>query len=903
MNQSIQESKSSEPRVSLTRLGGNRKETALFVFGRESVEHWSFEQLDATAGRIAAGLRREGLEPEAPVALLAPPSAPYIAVALGILRAGGTVVPIDAQMPDKGLLHALGDSRPIRLFTDERGAHRLEKLNPDEKPMLLRLDSEDGDDAWRSIDADEAAAPETSDPESRAVLFYTSGTTGPPKGVPLSRRNVAYQFKVLLDSGLIRDGDRMLLPLPLHHVYPFVCGLLAPLHAGLPVVLPSALTGPELVRAIRESQASVVIGVPRLHRALVDGIRQRAEHSGMLTRIVFRAALRTSRGARKRLGLRLGRLLFGSLHRRLGGNVRLMASGGSPLDPNLARQLEAFGWNVAIGYGLTETSPLLTILSPGDPRFDTVGRPVNGTQLKIDTSSRPGDESNPDANGDRDAGEILARGPGVFAGYHGLTEETEKAFSDGWFRTGDFGRIDADGYVTVHGRVSTMLVLEGGENIAPETLEEVYADCDEIDEAGIIQREGKLVALLVPNESVPQSNAREHVSKALERISRNLPSYQRLSAFKLSGRALPRTRMGKIRRHELAERFESEDKDSDASSPKGPIPIEEMSSEDQSLLDNEPARKLWNFLSERYADHRLEPESRLDSDLGIDSMEWVELTGTAEERLGISLGEEVIERARTVHDLLEAAAGGGKDRSPGDTRRALKDPESVLSETDLRWIEPRSTFHEVIGRPLYWMHEALMRGLFRVELRGRENLPEQGPYVLTPNHVSYLDGSALIAAFDFGTIRTFFWAGLTDALFKNRFWRALSRLGQVVPIDPRRGPLSSLAFGAAVLKRGAPLVWFPEGGRSPNGELRPFRPGLGLILEQHPAPVLPVYIKGTYAALPPGRAIPKPGKIIVRIGKPIHPDELARQGKGDSTHERITNALHDAVERMRKEAE
>ena len=902
MPESVQKTEFIRPSPSLSRLGESGDTPALFAFGPDDVEQWSFTQLDDLIGRVASGLRGDGLNREESVALLAPPSAAYIAVALGVLRAEGAVVPIDAQMADKPLRHALRDCGATRLFTDDRGARRIGKLDLENRPRIFRLDREEGEDSWRGILGKESAGVEEVSPEARAVIFYTSGTTGPPKGVPLSRGNIAYQFEVLIENRLIQKGDRLVLPLPLHHVYPFVCGTLAPLHVGLPIVLPAALTGPQLARAVRESEASVIIGVPRLHRALVDGIKQKALHGGLATRLLFRTALSISRTARQKLGWRLGRHLFGSLHRRLGGRVRLMASGGSPLDPNLARQLEAFGWQVAIGYGLTETSPLLTILRPGDPRFETVGRSVSGTELKIDPSAAPGEENRSRSdNGGAQQGEILARGPGVFTGYHNLPEENDKAFSEGWFRTGDLGRMDADGYLRVEGRISTMLVLEGGENLAPETLEEIYAECDEIDEAGIFQREGKLVALVVPDESLPADDAKRRVGKALERIGDNLPSYQRLSDFKLTSRALPRTRLGKIRRHELVETYEAEGKDQDSAPRTGPIEIDAMSSEDQSLLDNERARQLWQFLAERYADRRLEPESRLDTNLGIDSMEWVELTGTIEERLGISLGEDIIEKATTVHDLLEAAAGSSGE-SETDSRRALKDPESVLSETDRRWIEPRTRVHEMLGRPLYLVHEIFMRMLFRVELHGRENLPETGPYVLTPNHTSFLDGPALIAALDFRTIRTFFWAGLTDALFKNRFWRMLSRLGQVVPIDPRRGPLSSLAFGAAVLRRGRPLVWFPEGRRSPNGELGKFRPGLGLILEHHKAPVLPVHIEGTYASLPRGRGLPRPGRIVVRIGKARDPDELAEQGEGETRHERIVNALHDAVARLAAEA-
>ncbi len=890
---------------SLSRLGGSGERPAVFAFDADNVRCWTYEELEDAAGRIAAGLVEAGLNPNDIVAMLALPSPAYIAVTLGVLRAGATIAPIDAQFADDSLVHILGDARPKWLFTDERGARRIDKLKTDAKPKVVRLDKEEGDASWKTLCAKSPAEAETGDADQRAVLFYTSGTTGAPKGVPLSRANILYQFDVAKETGLIKQEDRLLLPLPLHHVYPFVIGLLAPLHIGMAILIPAALTGPQLARAIRDGEASIVLGVPRLHRALIDGIRNKAEGGGLFMRLFFRTALGVSLAAHRRLGWNLGRVLFGSLHRKMGGKLRIMASGGSPLDSKVAAQIEAFGWGLAVGYGLTETSPLLTILRPGDRKLDTVGRVVPGTELKIDPSAVPGSEDTDDAEvvrqANQKAGEVLAKGPGVFKGYHQLEKETKEAFRDEWYRTGDLGWFDNDGFLHLEGRVNTMLVLEGGENISPDKLEGTYEDaCEEIAEIGILQREGKLVAVIVPQQGIAEDEASDKIKAALQNIRQTIPSYQRLTDFKVSTRELPRTRLGKIRRHKLEELYDTDEEQ--RAKETGPIAVEDMSSDDQSLLDNDKAYALWKLLCKRYTERRLQPESRLEADLGIDSMEWVELSTAIEAETGLQFGEDVMERAETVHDLLEAAVGpSGKEHK--DSRKAIHEPESVLRDEDKRWIQPRTTFHKVFGFILYLGHQALMRLLFRVELRGRENLPDKVPYVLTPNHTSYLDPSALIAGIRRPTVDIFYWAGLTDALFRSAFWRKLSRLGQVFPIDPRRGPLSSLALGAALLKRGEAVVWFPEGRRSPEGNLLPFRPGLGLILKEYPhIPVVPVYIDGAGQALPVGRALPRPRKITVHIGKPLMPEDLEKNGAGDTPHQRIVNALHDAVAELRDEA-
>ena len=196
---------------------------------------------------------------------------------------------------------------------------------------------------------------------------------------------------------------------------------------------------------------------------------------------------------------------------------------------------------------------------------------------------------------------------------------------------------------------------------------------------------------------------------------------------------------------------------------------------------------------------------------------------------------------------------------------------------------------------LFILDRMIMRGLFRLRVEGLEHLPKEDPFVLTPNHVSYLDPFALAAALGYRRLRQTYWAGWTGAAFGNPLTRLVSRLAQAVPIDPHRAGVSSLAFGAAVLKREKNLVWFPEGERSTSGELQPFRPGIGMLLNHFRAPVVPVFIHGTYEAMPRGKFLQRLEKITVVFGKPLDVDELEQQGEGEEPQGRITQALHDRV--------
>jgi long-chain acyl-CoA synthetase len=183
-------------------------------------------------------------------------------------------------------------------------------------------------------------------------------------------------------------------------------------------------------------------------------------------------------------------------------------------------------------------------------------------------------------------------------------------------------------------------------------------------------------------------------------------------------------------------------------------------------------------------------------------------------------------------------------------------------------------------------------------VEGAEHLPKEGPFVLTPNHISSLDPFAVAAALDYQQLRHIYWAGRADTAFSNPWKRLASRLAHVVPIDSHRAVFSSLAFGAAVLKRQETLLWFPEGHRSHTGELQPFRGGIGMLLHSFPVPVVPVFIRGTHEAMPPGKSWPRPNKVTVIFGKPLDPHELEQQGEGAQPQDRIVQALYEHVAKL-----
>ncbi len=873
---------------------------ALLLVGAETVREWSYRRLAAEIDGLAGALLEMGLQPGDYVGLLAENRPEWIIAALAVLRAGAVIMPLDAQLGEDGLAHVVNDSGARFFFVGSGQEERFARLDGAAELQLIPL-----------TDLPAAASPPSSGfvrrrPDQAAALFYTSGTTGPPKGVPLSHTNLVFQINAVGDAGLVSTADRVLLPLPLHHVYPLVIGLLLPLGLGLSLVMPDVLTGPRILQAVRGGRVTALIGVPRLYQALYQGIEDQAAAGGRLARLYFRTALGLSTMLDRHLGLQAGKFLLAPLHRRLGPSLWLLASGGSALDPELAARLKALGWRVAIGYGLTETAPLLTLNPPRGGRPGSVGRAVTGVELRIE----PAADNDPAS-----VGEVLARGPNVFAGYLNLPEKTAAAFSDGWYRTGDLGYLDEDGFLFLAGRASTLIVTAGGKNIQPEALEDKFAAHPLIHEAGLLSRDDKLAVLLVPELGALRRAGEQDVESALrtalQEVSHGLPSYQRPDEYAVSREALPRTRLGKIRRHLLPQRYQQARQRRQPEDEAKAVSIHEMSDHDRALLEEPAARKVWEWLVQRYPGVRLSPDTSPHLDLGVDSLGWLNLATEIGRQADVDLNEEAIGRIETVRDLLHEVIDLSSQGRAFTAVDPLADPEAVLNHSSRRWLKPLNGFQVALAWGLYQLVRLLARGLFRRRVEGREHLPEDETFIVVPNHVSFLDAFLICSALPFSVLRRTCFAGNSDVAFRNALFRLVCRLGRVVPIDPRRATSTSLAYGGIILDGNNNLVWFPEGERSKSGRLQDFRPGIGMLLDRRRVYVVPAHIRGAYEAWPRGRWWFKPHPVSVRFGPAVHADqlvdramtELPDNGRDNGKATRIAAVLQKQVAGLAEEGE
>jgi long-chain acyl-CoA synthetase len=862
---------------------------ALLAMGEPGDGSRSYAELSVQAAGLAAGLAASGLKPGDPCVICAPNSIPWIVTCLALFRVGAVPVPVDNQAGGAALAHIMADCGAAWMFTTSSVASRV---NWSDRPATRVVLFDQGDAAgerWLDLLAMPTEQPTArASGSDRAVLFYTSGTSGPPKGVPLTHRNILSNLNALLAQNLVRPDDRVLLPLPLHHVYPFVVGLLVALASGLAVVLPRSLTGGHLQRALQEGEVSVILGVPRLYEALTAAIEQRFSNQGRWAVAGYHGLLSTVSVLRRLVRAEPGRWFFAGLRRRLAPRLRLLVSGGAALSADMAELLQALGWQVASGYGLTETAPILTWNVPGRGRLDTVGQPLPGVQLAI---------AAPTAG--RRYGEVLARGANVFAGYHHLPEQSAAAFTaDGWFCTGDLGVLDAAGYLHLHGRASSTIVLPGGENVDPESLEAALASCPSIREVGVLEHDGRLAAILVPLADAARGQSddalRQRLTDEIKVAERTLPSYQRLNAVAVDLRPLARTRLGKLRRQQLVARYQ--DHLRGTAVPRQVTDPSEFAPEDRQLLDDPIASRVWHWLQQRFPDQSLSPDVDPRMDLQVDSMDWLNLTLELREVVGVELDAEAVGRIQTLRDLLRETLAA-ETATPGaqDVVARLRDPETALSADQQLWLAPPSGALALLGIVLQGLARVLMRGFFRLRVTGLETVPVDGPCLFAPNHLSALDPIAVLVALGPERLCRTYWGGWVGIMFDRPLMRLVSRSNRVLPVEPSRGSLWNLELAAAALRRGNHLVWFPEGGRSPDGTLQPFRAGVGLLLQAQPVPVIPVWIAGTAAALPPGKLWPKRRQITVTLGSPINPGELLGDALGADQAAGIAAAIHHRV--------
>jgi len=624
-----------------------------------------------------------------------------------------------------------------------------------------------------------------------------------------------------------------------------------------------------------------------------------------LTLRLVRTLMAFNRGLR-RAGVNAGKIFFGKIHATFGPHMRYVVTGGSRFDPAIARDFYSFGIDVLNAYGLTETTGGAFLSRPGHVVFGSVGPPLPGIEARI-IDPKPVEDGAPPA------GEIAIRGAIVMKGYWHRSEATAEVLRDGWLYTGDLGYFDSHGDLFITGRRKEVIVLANGKNVYPEEIEAHYLQAPYVKEICVMALEARpgdptserLHAVVVPNFELLRErkivNTKEAIRFEIEALSHKIASTKRLGSYDIWQEDLPRTTTRKLKRFQLEKKVRELKQSGGADSGIGAD--KPLTDDDQLWLERDDVKRALAIVRESSRNHldAIRPTHNLELDLGLDSMQRVELLTGLEQQLGGDVPESQLAEIYSVRDLVDAVLASA-DRGEGHAGAAMPAWSTILSEPvtdpEVLALARHHTFADVffflLGRLIY----LFARDRFHLKVSGLENLPEKGPYLLCSNHQSYIDPLVMTGALPWPLFRQVFALG-TSEIFGRGFMRRLARWLRVVVLDPDANLVPAMRAGFFGLTHGRILILYPEGERTNDGNPTIFRKGAAILSVHAQAPIVPVAIEGFYQAWPRHKKYPKFANLRLTFGKPIQPPPLDQAS--EAAYEALTSELKTRVVAMWQE--
>lgn len=526
----------------------------------------SYTELGQRTSDTAYNLKKLGVEKGDRVAILSESRPEWTIAFFGIVSCAGITVPMDIKLSDTEIEFILNDSGTKCAFVSKKLLSTVLRIKPKLQTLenIVSFDETTEEGIYLLKDfkvPEDEIAHRDIQPDDTALIVYTSGTTGVAKGVELTYKNLLFEVMALNKYIHFSPKDNFLSILPLNHMLELTGGLIAPLYAGACVTYCDSLKPPVLIKLMQETKTTTMLCVPLVLKMFHNGIFKKVDGMKPVKNKMFYWMFGFSKFLLN-FNIHIGRLLFSELHKQFGGKLKCFVSGGAPLDPHVEEGFHALGFNILQGYGLTETSPVVTVNTFSERKYTSVGIPLKGVDIKI-AKGKEGDSE----------GEIIVRGPNIMRGYYKKPEKTEEVLKDGWFYTGDIGYIDDDGFLYITGRVKNMIVLGGGKKVHPEEVEEVMSKSSLIKEMCVVARKAtsglkagteEVFAVIVPNEEAFKEEEKQNkelikskIAAEINKLSEHLADYKRISDFMLYFDELPKTSTRKVKRKELMEKIGS----------------------------------------------------------------------------------------------------------------------------------------------------------------------------------------------------------------------------------------------------------------------------------------------------------------------------------------------------------
>jgi long-chain acyl-CoA synthetase len=877
----------------------------------DHLESCTYAELRRMAESVGRWINESGFERGSRLAVVADNHPRWVATYLGIIAAGCTVVPLDTASHADQLAKLLKDSGSSILFCDARHAEVAQEADVGSKIGLVLMDPDrlanPPSQEWtatlptifsRGPGTFERA---TSSADDLASLLYTSGTTADPKGVMLTHANLLAEVEAVFNWVNIGPDDALLGVLPMFHVLALMANLMLPLVKGARVCYLETLNTTRLLQALQERNITAFAVVPQFFYLIHERVFLQVATRGRPAQKVLRLFMSLNRALRK-FGLNAGPILFRKVHELFGRRMRYLVTGGSRFDPAIAQDFYAMGIDVLQAYGLTETTAAVFANSPANNVIGSVGKAMKGVGARL-VDPRPQEEGGPVS------GEIALHGGVVMKGYWNRPDATAAVLRDGWFYTGDLGYFDSEGNLFLTGRKKEVIVLSNGKNIYPEEIEAHYLKSPYIKELAVIGIEGKpgesgdrLYAVIVPNFDVLRQrkivNAKEVIRFDIESLSQQLASTKRIGSYEIWQEDLPRTTTRKIKRFEVEKRVKTNAARKVADDSE--LPSERpLSTEESAWLEQPGVQGALTVLSESVQNvpQTLRPTHSLELDLGLDSMQRIELLSQLEQQVGGNVSEAQLAGIYTVRDLVDAVlqsvnragGSGGGTAFAGWKTIFAEDPDPRDVTALVRPQRVSAAFWYVISRLIHLV--ALDR--FQLRVSGIEKLPKTSAYILSSNHQSYLDPAILASILPPPVFDKVFAVG-TSEIFGQGFMRRLARSLRIVVVDPDANLVPAMRASAFGLRQGRPLILYPEGERAIDGTPKIFKKGAAILSIHTQVPIVPIAIDGFHEAWPRNKSFQGFAPLRLVIGDPILPpreNEASEEAYGKLTAELKTRVI------------
>lgn len=733
-------------------------------------------------------------------------------------------VPIDFLAQPDEIAYILNDSRPEVIFISEELRENFAKVQKLLQYEILVI-------AFESLTEDvnkyEAIEISTEDINGTAIIIYTSGTTASPKGVMLTYDNILANVEaVTIHIPIFTDYRNVMVLLPLHHIFALVGTMVAPLMVNATIAFSPSMVAEDIINTLQKNKVAIIIGVPRLYDAIRKGIVDKINKQ-TAARILFKLAkVINSRAFSKKI--------FHAVHEKFGGKVEYMVCGGAKLNEETGKDYKALGFEMLEGYGMTEAAPMITFTRPGRWKIGSAGEIMPCMEVES-----------------RD-GEIVARGRNVMKGYYNCPDATAETLKDGWLHTGDLGYIDGEGYIHITGRSKELIVLSNGKNISPEEIEFKLKHASEfVAEVAVFGKNDSLNAAIFPdfrkvNEKSILNLEEKFKWEVIDAYNKTAAPYKKITKFYLCKDELPKTRLGKIQRYKLIEM------------------IDNLSSVKKQKTDEPEFEEyivIRDFLKEQKKSE-IYPDDHFELDLGLDSLDKVNLQVFLESTFGVTVKEDVL----INHSTVEKLSSFMKETKNRLTVETVKWAEILKEKIELKL--PKSWFTQNLAKHI---SKIFFRIYFRLKGEGIENIPD-GPFILAPNHQSLFDGMFVSVYLKNKVFKnTYFYA--KEKHVRNPIVRAIANRNNVIVMDINKDLKESLQKLAVVLKTNKNIIIFPEGTRSQTGKLGEFKKAFAILSSELNIPVVPVSINGAIKAMPKGSIFPRPWKKInVKFHKPVYPE-------------------------------